>query len=133
MAFSKRARAYTLTPTLPCPTLPLSPRALSDSSIIPAAGRLCLKLSTFRARAPSRNLTSRKLTRPEPQNAKRTNDKTNQNHKHDAQSAQRCVGQKRFSIRFRCYLTFSDSVRFHKRSLAGWVNNCHTGGVSYDS
>ena len=44
MAFSQRARAYTLNPTLPCPTLPLSPRALSDSSIIPAAGRLCLKL-----------------------------------------------------------------------------------------
>ena len=43
MAFSQRARAYTLNPTLPCPTLPLSPRALSDSSIIPAAGRLCLK------------------------------------------------------------------------------------------
>ena len=42
MAFSQRARAYTLNPTLPCPTLPLSPRALSDSSIIPAAGRLCL-------------------------------------------------------------------------------------------
>ena len=32
MAFSQRARAYTLNPTLPCPTLPLSPRALSDSS-----------------------------------------------------------------------------------------------------
>ena len=45
MAFSQRARAYTLNPTLPCPTLPLSPRALSDSSIIPAAGRLCLKLN----------------------------------------------------------------------------------------
>ena len=45
MAFSQRARAYTLNPTLPCPTLPLSPRALSDSSIIPAAGRLCLKLT----------------------------------------------------------------------------------------
>ena len=45
MAFSQRARAYTLNPTLPCPTLPLSPRALSDSSIIPAAGRLCLKSS----------------------------------------------------------------------------------------
>ena len=43
MAFSQRARAYTLNPTLPCPTLPLSPCALSDSSIIPAAGRLCLK------------------------------------------------------------------------------------------
>ena len=47
MAFSQRARAYTLNPTLPCPTLPLSPRALSDSSIIPAAGRLCLKLLFF--------------------------------------------------------------------------------------
>ena len=42
MAFSQRARTYTLNPTLPCPTLPLSPRALSYSSIIPAAGRLCL-------------------------------------------------------------------------------------------
>ena len=46
MAFSQRARAYTLNPALPCPTLPLSPRALSDSSIIPAAGRLCLKFFT---------------------------------------------------------------------------------------
>ena len=45
MAFSQRARAYALNPALPCPTLPLSPRALSDSSIIPAAGRLCLKLT----------------------------------------------------------------------------------------
>ena len=45
MAFSQRARAYTLNPALPCPTLPLSPRALSDSSIIPAAGRLCLKFT----------------------------------------------------------------------------------------
>ena len=45
MAFSQCAHAYTLNPALPCPTLPLSPRALSDSSIIPAAGRLCLKLS----------------------------------------------------------------------------------------
>ena len=43
MAFSQRACAYALNPTLPCPTLPLSPRALSESSIIPAAGRLCLK------------------------------------------------------------------------------------------
>ena len=43
IGLSQRARAYTLNPTLPCPTLPLSPRALSDSSIIPAAGRLCLK------------------------------------------------------------------------------------------
>ena len=43
MAFSQHARACTLNPTLPCPTLPLPPRALSDFSIIPAAGRLCLK------------------------------------------------------------------------------------------
>ena len=43
MAFSQHARACTLNPTLPCPTPPLSPRALSDSSIAPAAGRLCLK------------------------------------------------------------------------------------------
>ena len=48
MAFSQRARAYTLNPTLPCPTLPLSPHALSDSSVIPAAGRLCLKLYLHR-------------------------------------------------------------------------------------
>ena len=48
MGFSQRARAYTLNPALPCPTLPLSPRALSDSSIIPAAGRLCLKSSLCR-------------------------------------------------------------------------------------
>ena len=48
MAFSQCARAYTLNPTLPCPTLPLSPRALSDSSIIPAAGRLCLKFEHSR-------------------------------------------------------------------------------------
>ena len=47
MAFSQRARAYTLNPTLPCPTLPLSPRALSDSSIIPAAGRLCLEYEPY--------------------------------------------------------------------------------------
>ena len=38
MAFSQCARAYTLNPTLPCPTLPPSPHVLSDSSIIPAAG-----------------------------------------------------------------------------------------------
>ena len=51
MAFSQRARAYTLNPTLPCPTLPLSPRALSDSSIIPAAGRLCLKFKSETTRS----------------------------------------------------------------------------------
>ena len=59
MAFSQRARAYTLNPTLPCPTLPLSPRALSDSSIIPAAGRLCLKLN-FRRRL--KNFWVKKMT-----------------------------------------------------------------------
>lgn len=56
MAFSQRARAYTLNPTLPCPTLPLSPRALSDSSIIPAAGRLCLKFKLRRGRRVRRRL-----------------------------------------------------------------------------
>ena len=54
MAFSQRACAYTLNPTLPCPTLPLSPCALSDSSIIPAAGRLCLKFFYWPGRAANR-------------------------------------------------------------------------------
>ena len=44
---SQRTRACTLNPTLPCPALPPSPRALSDSPIIPAAGRLCLKCDTL--------------------------------------------------------------------------------------
>ena len=54
MAFSQRTHAYALNPTLPCPTLPLSPHVLSDSSIIPAAGRLCLKLPQEGPRARRR-------------------------------------------------------------------------------
>ena len=52
MAFSQHAHTYTLNPTLPYPTLPLSPHVLSDSSIIPAAGRLCLEYSVSPSISP---------------------------------------------------------------------------------
>ena len=63
MAFSQRARAYTLNPTLPCPTLPLSPRALSDSSKSQQRAGFALnyRVRTMRSRAWAFRATERQF------------------------------------------------------------------------